>query len=290
MRNYVRCYDVDLMEVDRHNDESPMMSDLYVQGKTKAFGVAMKIREVLLGLGLPTEIKYQELCLAEINPSDLVMQYALTALSGARRLRGVCSSGTLSHDATYAHTKMYFTCVLGQSIMLREADPLIATIMQRVGGMLVRLSETVLPTNKVDYSCSQEQTELFKQCYPVKVRQPVKEITSRYFRREAIKGKLIMTSEPGQRISGRIYRGCTGTFRHITVCDDGSIVIEPKAFVDDIVAFLSGAIETNPTIDPVIKSQLRHFVHLMDARAVQKHGYSHSPNEAALNFLTWYDE
>lgn len=101
----------------------------------------------------------------------------------------------------------------------------------------------------------------------------------RLFRREAIKGKI----EP-EKAKGRIFQGVPGVYGKITANSDGSITITHKAYVDDAVAFLSAAIETNPTIDDEIKEHLRVFVRAMDARAVKKHGYNRAPEQAAINF------
>lgn len=70
--------------------------------------------------------------------------------------------------------------------------------------------------------------------------------------------------------------------KHITVKEDGTIVIGPDAYADDVVAFVAGAIASNPTIGNPIKQHLADFVDAMDERAVARHGYSHSPEEAAF--------
>jgi len=68
--------------------------------------------------------------------------------------------------------------------------------------------------------------------------------------------------------------------KRISVAEDGAITIDKKAYADDIVAFVSGAIDAD------IKVHLTRFVNAMDARAVARHGYSHSPEEAAF---VWND-
>lgn len=68
--------------------------------------------------------------------------------------------------------------------------------------------------------------------------------------------------------------------KNIVVADDGTITISKKAYADDIVAFVLGAIRSNPTIDDTIKANLARFVDEMDKRAVDRHGYSHSKEEA----------
>jgi len=73
--------------------------------------------------------------------------------------------------------------------------------------------------------------------------------------------------------------------KHIEIKDDGTIVIGPGAYADDVVAFVSGAIASNPTIAKEIKQHLVEFVDAMDARAVARHGYSASPEEAAFEWM-----
>lgn len=111
------------------------------------------------------------------------------------------------------------------------------------------------------------------------------EKTSRYFRREAAhKARLVGTTTDADVKKSRFYQGKAGTFKHITVQDDGTIVIDPKAYADDVVAFVSAAIATNPTIGDEIKQTLVRFVDLMDARAVDRHGYLANHEEALLKW------
>ncbi|HKB53338.1 MAG TPA: hypothetical protein VKD22_05005 [Ramlibacter sp.] len=110
------------------------------------------------------------------------------------------------------------------------------------------------------------------------------ENTSRYWRREARNGRLIADGELGPEVKGRFYQGPAGTYRHVVAHPDGSLTIGPKAFADDVVAFVSASISTNPTIDDAIKVHLKAFVNEMDARAVRRHGYSHNPDEAAVDW------
>lgn len=113
-------------------------------------------------------------------------------------------------------------------------------------------------------------------------------MNSRQFRLNCITTKVDPES-PGPVVKGRIYQGPSGVFRHITANEDGSITISAKAFVDDVVAFLSQAISTNPTISNEIKNHLRHFVNDMDKRAMAKHGYSHSEEEKAVDWFVNMD-
>lgn len=71
----------------------------------------------------------------------------------------------------------------------------------------------------------------------------------------------------------------------ITVEQDGAVHISPKAYADDVVAFVLGAIRSNPTIDDSIKQHLADFVNAMDARADKRHGYSNSPDEKAFVWI-----
>lgn len=67
--------------------------------------------------------------------------------------------------------------------------------------------------------------------------------------------------------------------KRIAVADDGTITIDKKAYVDDVVAFAFGSIRSNPTIHESVKLHLARFVDAMDARADERHGYSHSETE-----------
>lgn len=67
----------------------------------------------------------------------------------------------------------------------------------------------------------------------------------------------------------------------ITVNEDGSVHVSHKVFADELLAFTLGCIRSNPTIPDEIKAKLGEVIDLMDARAVKKHGYSYSPEEAA---------
>lgn len=108
------------------------------------------------------------------------------------------------------------------------------------------------------------------------------ETTSRYWRMSARNGTLLGTAMPDTMVKGRFYHGPVGGYRHIQVAADGTIVIGPKAFADDVVAFVSASIASNPAIDDAIKAHLTRFLDDMDARAVARHGYDHDANEAAV--------
>ena len=67
----------------------------------------------------------------------------------------------------------------------------------------------------------------------------------------------------------------------IVVQENGSVLISEKVFADEVLAFVLGCMKTNPTINNSIKAKLGEVIDAMDARAVAKHGYSHSKEEAA---------
>lgn len=108
------------------------------------------------------------------------------------------------------------------------------------------------------------------------------ETTSRYWRLRARNGQLLGDPVLKAGIQGRFCQSLAGTYRHIEVKPDGTIVISPKAYADDVVAFVSASIATNPTIDSSIKAHLTRFLDDLDARAVARHGYAADPNEAAV--------
>lgn len=70
----------------------------------------------------------------------------------------------------------------------------------------------------------------------------------------------------------------------VRVSQDGSVTFTPGCYVDDVVAFCHGAIASNPTIAPEIKTHLARFIDAMDARAMARHGYSNSKTEQEM---TW---
>jgi hypothetical protein len=111
------------------------------------------------------------------------------------------------------------------------------------------------------------------------------EDTARYWRYQARQGILIGETDPYTQVNGRFYQGPAGRFRNITVQPDGTIVISPKAYADDVVAFVSAAISTNPNISQTLKDFLIDFIDDMDMRAVKRHGYSHNLDEASVNWV-----
>lgn len=84
---------------------------------------------------------------------------------------------------------------------------------------------------------------------------------------------------------GNIVRLNPGTYHKITVHEDGSFTVSRDAYVDDVVAFLSGAIATNDTIDYNIKHCLHKFINLMDERAVKRHGYKYNEKEREYKWI-----
>ena len=64
--------------------------------------------------------------------------------------------------------------------------------------------------------------------------------------------------------------------RIVSVREDGTVEVAPRAYVDDVVAFCYGAIRSNHTIGDDIKAHLARFLDAMDARAVARHGYAGS--------------
>lgn len=109
-------------------------------------------------------------------------------------------------------------------------------------------------------------------------------MNSRKFRLFAKTGNFdaCRTNTAGVEVKGRFFFGHAGEFRHITVNPDGSILIGSKAFADDVIAFMAGAIKSNPNISDNIKAHLVAFVDAMDERAVGRHAYDHNVEEAAL--------
>lgn len=85
--------------------------------------------------------------------------------------------------------------------------------------------------------------------------------------------------------TGDYVTASSGDNSLVRVNDDGSILISPKAYVDDVGAFCYGAIRSNPTISDEIKNHLARFIDDMDVRALTRHGYSHSCDEERT--LVW---
>lgn len=64
---------------------------------------------------------------------------------------------------------------------------------------------------------------------------------------------------------------------------DGTFTFGKKMFIDDWAKVLLLMCESNININKEEKIHLAHFIDAMDVRAMNKHGYSHSPEEAGLN-------
>lgn len=73
--------------------------------------------------------------------------------------------------------------------------------------------------------------------------------------------------------------------KHITSDGSGTTTIGPGAYPDDIVAWLIHVSGANPNADQKTVDHLRAFVNEMDARAVERHGYSDSEKEAAHKWV-----
>ena len=78
----------------------------------------------------------------------------------------------------------------------------------------------------------------------------------------------------------KLFAGTYG--KHFEVHGDGSVTIAPKAYVDDVAAFLLGCVASNPTLSQERKCHLARFIDEMDARAVERHGYSHNEQEKSF--------
>lgn len=65
---------------------------------------------------------------------------------------------------------------------------------------------------------------------------------------------------------------------------DGSCTFEADAFVDDVLAFLTGVANSNPNMPREIVKKMASLMDDFDARAEKKHGYSDSPDERAYGW------
>lgn len=72
----------------------------------------------------------------------------------------------------------------------------------------------------------------------------------------------------------------------IDVMEDGSIVIGPKVYFDDVLAFLLGCQKSNPGLKSEIKNLMAETIDAADRRNFEKggHCYNHSPEEANHNW------
>lgn len=75
-----------------------------------------------------------------------------------------------------------------------------------------------------------------------------------------------------------------GNYGLIILGEDGIVRISPKAYPDDIVAWLYYMTKTNERVGPGIKRCLSDYVELMDQRAMKLHGFSHSEQAKALEW------
>lgn len=90
------------------------------------------------------------------------------------------------------------------------------------------------------------------------------------------------------RFTGDLLPGEYGKDSRIVLNEDGSVTFSNKVFFDDIIAFVSYAIESNPdaSLAP-IKNSLRKVVEDADARAVAKHGYKDSVEERDAGWVNY---
>ncbi len=79
-------------------------------------------------------------------------------------------------------------------------------------------------------------------------------------------------------IPGNICKLSAGNYcnNKIKVDDEGNFTVSNKAYSDDVIAFISGCISSNPTISNDIKYILHKFINKMDNRAIERHGYKDS--------------
>lgn len=102
-------------------------------------------------------------------------------------------------------------------------------------------------------------------------------MTSREFRNiSVVDGILTDGDRPGNFAKVRSGEYAVGK---INVSGDGTIIISPDAYADDVIAFVYGTIKKHPGISDDIKDHLKQFVDKMDDRAVAHHGYSNSSEE-----------
>lgn len=111
--------------------------------------------------------------------------------------------------------------------------------------------------------------------------------SQRVFRNMMALGALLTYKETPSKFA-KTLPGSYGTQKHndlIRLDATGDVVISKDAYVDDVVAFCFGVIQSNATIDASIKQHLANFVNDMDARAVARHGYSADEAEAAVVWI-----
>ena len=100
--------------------------------------------------------------------------------------------------------------------------------------------------------------------------------TSRAFRNRFPTESSCDPERPGNWARLPVGTYCAGK---IEVRNDGSVLISPDAYVDDVVALAAGAIRLHPGISYDAKSHLHAFIQAMDTRALEIHGYSESAAE-----------
>lgn len=90
------------------------------------------------------------------------------------------------------------------------------------------------------------------------------------------------------RFTGDLLPGEYGKDGRIVLNTDGSVTFSNKVFFDDILAFVSFGIESNPdpTMTP-IKNSLRKVVEDADARAFTKHQYADSIEERDAGWINY---
>lgn len=90
------------------------------------------------------------------------------------------------------------------------------------------------------------------------------------------------------RFTGDLLPGEYGKDGRIVLNADGSVTFSNKVFFDDILAFVSFGIESNPDTSMIsIKNSLRKVIEDADARAVAKHGYKDSVEERDVGWINY---
>lgn len=109
---------------------------------------------------------------------------------------------------------------------------------------------------------------------------------ARKWRLAARNCELTPTTEvKGDPVKGRLVFGPRpGHYHHIQVTKDGGFVVSPEAFLDDVVGFAMACASSNPKMDKEIIAKLAEVMDMLDARAMKRHGYKDSPEEAAVKW------
>ena len=74
--------------------------------------------------------------------------------------------------------------------------------------------------------------------------------------------------------------------QHVFVRADGSMVIDPAAYLDDVISVLLYAALLNPIMDEGVRVLLARTLDRMDARAVARHGYSGSEADRTASWIS----